>query len=101
VTKLFALSAIALTLATGTAFGETLTGVVSDAMCAKNPTKASSPDHAACAKKCINGGSPAVLIVSGKVYQVANATMLNAYAGKTVTVDGTVDNDVLTVKSVK
>ncbi len=101
VKKLATLTAIALTLATGTALGETFTGVVSDAMCAKNPAKASSPDHAACAKKCIDGGSPAVLIVNGKVYQVSNADTLNAYAGKTVTVDATVANDVLTVKSVK
>lgn len=99
--KLTALSALALTLATGTAFGESFTGVVSDAMCAKNPAKASAPTHAACTKKCIDGGSPAVLIVSGKVYQVANADTLNAYAGKTITVDASVSNDVLTVKSVK
>lgn len=98
--KLTALAALAFTLGTGTAFGESLTGVVSDAMCAKNPAKASSPDHAACAQKCIKGGSPAVLIVGDKVYQVSNPERLNAYAGKKVTVDGTVDNGVLTVKSV-
>ena len=100
--KLAILSALALTLAAGTACAETLTGVVSDAMCAKNPAKASAPTHAACAKKCMDGGSPAVLIVnSSKVYQVSNADTLSAYAGKTITVDGTVTNDVLTVKSVK
>ena len=100
--KKLALSALALTLATGTACAETFTGVVSDAMCAKNAAKASAPTHAACAKKCIDGGSPTVLIVnSSKVYQVANADMLSAYAGKTITLYGTVTNEVLSVKSVK
>lgn len=99
--KTATLAVLALTLATGTALADTYTGVVSDAMCSKNPAKASSPAHAACAKKCIDGGSPAVLIVNGKVYQVANADMLNPYAGKTITVDADAAKDVLTVKSVK
>ncbi len=99
--RLLALSAIALPLLTGTAFAESFTGVVSDAMCAKNPTKASSPDHAACAKKCIDGGSPAVLIVEGKVYPVSNPDTLKAFAGKSVTVDGTLADGTLTVNSVK
>lgn len=96
------LAALTAILATSTAFAETLTGVVADAMCAKNPAKASKPEHAACAKKCIDGGSPAVLIVGEKVYTVSNPDTLNAYAGKKVTVDGTIGSDgVLTVKSVK
>lgn len=99
--KLVTLTALTLMFATGTALADTFTGVVSDAMCANNPTKASSPSHAACAKKCIDGGSPAVLIVNGKVYQVANAEKLNSYAGKTVTVDASVAKDVLTIKSIK
>ena len=84
--------AIALPLLTGTAFADTFTGVVSDAMCSKN---------AACARKCIDGGSPAVLIVKGKVLTVSNPDTLKPYAGKTVTVDGTLAEGTLTVKSVK
>jgi hypothetical protein len=99
--KLAAFAALAFTLCAGSAFAETFTGVVSDAMCAKNPTKASSPDHAACAKKCIEGGTPAVLIVDGKVYQVSNPDTLKKYAGDKVTVDASVDNGTLTIKSVK
>ncbi len=99
--RLLASCVIALPLLTGTAFAETLTGVVSDAMCAKDPAKASKPDHAACARKCINDGSPAVLIVEGKVYPVANPDTLKSFAGKTVTVDGTLADGTLTVKSVK
>lgn len=99
--KLAALAAVAFTLCAGSAFAETLTGVVSDAMCAKNPMKASSPEHAACARKCIEGGSPAVLIVNGKVYQVSNPDTLKKYAGEKITVDASVDNGTLTIRSVK
>lgn len=99
--KLAAFAAVAFTVCAGSAFAETFTGVVSDAMCAKNPTKASSPDHAACAKKCIEGGSPAVLIVDGKVYQLSNPDKLKDYAGQKITVDASVDNGTMTIKSVK
>jgi len=99
--KLAAFAAVAFTLCAGSALAETFTGVVSDAMCAKNPAKASSPDHAACAKKCIEGGSPAVLIVHDKVYQVSNPDMLKKYAGEKITVDASLDNGTLTITSVK
>lgn len=99
--RISVVTALALSFATAAALGQSFTGVVSDAMCAKNPAKASSPSHAACAKKCIEGGSPAVLIVEGKVYPVSNPDTLKAYAGQKVTVDGTLDNGTLTVKSVK
>ncbi len=99
--KLAVAAAVAFTLCAGSAFAETFTGVVSDAMCAKNPAKASSPDHAACAKKCIEGGTPAVLIVEGKVYPVSNPDTLKDYAGQKITVDASVDNGTLTIKSVK
>jgi hypothetical protein len=46
-------------------------------------------------------GSPAVLIVGNKIYNVANAGKLNPYAGKTVTVDGKLTGNTITVMSVK
>jgi hypothetical protein len=101
VKKLAALTVLTLSLTSVGAFAESFTGVVSDAMCAKNPAKASSAAHAACAKKCMDGGSPAVLIVGDKVYKIANPDKLTAFAGKTVTVDGSIDSDTITVKSVK
>jgi hypothetical protein len=71
-------------------------------MCAHNDlAKASGPNHTDCAKKCIGMGSPAVLIVGTKIYSVSNSSKLNAFAGKTVTVDGTLAGDTLTVTSVK
>jgi hypothetical protein len=100
VKKLIALTALSLVF-TASAFAETFTGTVSDAMCAKNPAKAGSPDHAECAKKCIGMGSPAVLVVGDKVYKISNPDKLTAFAGKKVTVDGTLAADTITVSSVK
>lgn len=100
--KLVALSILSISfLSAGAAMAESYTGIVSDAMCAKDVAKASKPEHAACAKKCIGMGSPAVLIVGDKVIKVSNPKKLDAYAGKTVTVDGTMSNGTLTVASVK
>ena len=99
--KISAVAVLALSFCTVSALAETYTGVVSDAMCAKNPAKASAPEHAACAKKCIEGGSPAVLIVGSKVYQVTNRDKLDAYAGKKITVDASMDNGALKINSVK
>ena len=101
VKKISAVTVLALSFCAASAMAESYTGVVSDAMCAKNPAKASSEGHAACAKKCIEGGSPAVLIVGDKVYQVSNPDTLNSYAGKKVTVDATMDNGSLKINSVK
>lgn len=100
--KLVALSILSLSfLSAGAAMAESFTGVVSDAMCAKDTAKASKPEHAACAKKCIGMGSPAVLIVGTTVYKVSNPEKLTAFAGKTVTVDGKLDAGTITVASVK
>jgi hypothetical protein len=99
--KLAAVTAVALSFACTGAFAESLTGYVSDAMCAKDPHKVASDDHAACAQKCIQGGEKPVLVVGEKVYTITNPDTLVFHAGHKVTVDGDVKGDALTVKSVK
>jgi hypothetical protein len=100
--KLVAATALVLSFASTGAFAQVLTGYVSDAMCAADPHKVSSADHAACAQKCIKGGEKPVLVVDGKtVYTITNPQMLVAHAGHKVTVEGDVNNGSLTVKSVK
>ena len=100
--KLVALSVLGISFVSASAaMAQTFKGVVSDAMCASDVNKASKPDHAACAKKCIGMGSPAVLIVGTTVYKVSNPEKLTAYAGKTVTVDGKLDAGSITIASVK
>jgi hypothetical protein len=99
--KLATLTAIALSFAATGAYAETLTGYVADAMCAKDPHKVSSADHADCAKKCIAGGEKPVLVVGEKtVYTITNPDILVPHAGEKVTVEGTVKGSALTVKSV-
>jgi hypothetical protein len=99
--KLATITALALSFAATGAYAESLTGYVADAMCAKDPHKVSSADHAACAKKCIQGGEKPVLVVGEKVYTITNPDILVPHAGHHVTVEGTVKDDALTVKSVK
>jgi hypothetical protein len=58
--------------------------------------------NAACAKKCIDGGSPAVLVTDdGKVYKFADQSKVVEHAGMKVTVTGKVSGDTITVDSVK
>jgi hypothetical protein len=100
--KFLAVSIVGLSFLSVSAMAETFRGVVSDSMCAHNDIKkASTAGHTDCAKKCIGMGSPAVLIVGTRIYNVSNAAKLNAFAGKTVVVDGTVSGDTITVASVK
>ena len=99
--RIAALATLVATFTAAPLLAESFTGWVSDAMCAKDPAKVASADHAACAKKCIEGGSPAVLVVNGKVYQISNPDMLKDHAGEKVTVDASLDNGTLTIKSIK
>ena len=99
--KLVAITALVLSFAATGAYAETLTGWVADAMCAKDPHKVASADHADCAKKCIAGGEKPVLVVGDKVYAVSNPDILVPHAGEKVTVVADVKGDAVTVKSVK
>lgn len=78
---------------------ETFTGVVMDQKCSG---VAAMKADSACIEKCIKGGSPAVLVApDGKVYKIANQDKIVSSAGKTVSVDGKLDKDTITVASVK
>ena len=100
--KLLVLMMMVATISTTFAFKfdkTTLTGYIGDAMCAAKG-KANSPDHAACAAKCIKGGSAAVLVVGDKVYAISNQKKVIKFAGKKVTVEGTVTDDSIDVTSI-
>jgi len=74
-------------------------GFVEDEMCS---TKPEMKGNAACAQRCIKGGSPAVLITEeGKIYKIANQPKIVEFAGKNVTVSGALKDDTITVASVK
>jgi len=75
------------------------TGFVEDTSCASKP---GMKDNAGCAKSCIKGGSPAVLVTAdGKVYKIANQDKIVAHAGETVTVTADLKDDTLTIATVK
>jgi hypothetical protein len=74
-------------------------GFVEDTACS---TKPEMKGDAACAQKCIKGGSPAVLVTEdGKIYKIANQDKIVASAGMNVTVKGKLKGDTLTVDSVQ
>ena len=74
-------------------------GTIMDEKCSTNEKMR---DDAACAARCIKGGSPAVLVTSeGKIYKIADQDKVVAHAGHKVTITGTVDGDTIKVDSVK
>jgi hypothetical protein len=96
--KLTVLATLALGLS-AVAMAAEFKGFVEDTKCS---TKPAMKADAACAKKCIKGGSPAVLVTAdGTIYKIANQDQIVAHAGENVTVTGTVKDDTITVASVK
>ena len=64
-----------------------VTGQVLDITCAK-----AGHGDAACASKCIEGGTPAVVVTAdGKIYEVAEQAKVAPHAGMKITVTGTID----------
>jgi hypothetical protein len=94
---------IIMILSTGLMFSfrapdEHFTGYIGDSSCAASKSDMGALDaRIACVKKCIKGGAAAVLVVGDKVYKIANQKAVIKFAGKNVTVDGTVDKDTITV----
>ncbi len=96
--KLTAIAALALGLA-ASGMATEFKGFVEDQMCAGKPEMKGDAD---CAKKCIKGGSPAVLVTEdGKIYKIADQAKIVAHAGMNVTVNGSLKGDTITVVSVK
>lgn len=96
--KLTTVAALALGLA-AFAMAADFKGFVEDEMCSTKPAMKGDSD---CAKKCIKGGSPAVLVsTDGKIYKIANQDKITSHAGENVTVKGTLKGDTITVASVE
>jgi hypothetical protein len=75
-------------------------GYVTDAKCAK--AGKAGEDHAACAKKCIEGGEAAVLVTDKdhKTLAIDNADAIKGHEGHHVTVTGVVTGDSIHVEKV-
>jgi len=73
-------------------------GYVIDESCAAKPAM---KGNEACARKCIRGGSPAVLLGEGdKVYKLDDQAKVTEHAGHKVKVSGTLSGDTIKVEKV-
>jgi hypothetical protein len=90
---------VVLGLATISAMAADVTGYIVDKNCS---TKKEMLGDEACAKRCLGRGAPAVLATEdGKIYTITNQDKVKDAAGKKVTVTGKIENDAITVDSVK
>jgi len=75
------------------------TGYIIDESCASKPAM---KGNEACARKCIKGGSPAVLLAEdAKVYKLDDQAKAVEHAGHKVKVSGTLDGDTIKIESIK
>ena len=86
---------------------ETMTGQITDSMCKAKHEEAAEgagkmADHD-CTVSCVKGGSKYVLLVDGKIYQIANQTFADVekLAGQTVKMTGDIQGDAITVSKVE
>jgi hypothetical protein len=75
----------------------TWTGFISDEHCG---VKSANEGHAECAKKCIASGKATVLVVGDKMYKISDPAKVAEYIGQKVTIKGSLEGDVVTVKKV-
>ena len=74
-------------------------GYIIDESCASKPAMKGSE---ACARKCIKGGSPAVLLsADDKVYKLDDQAKVSEHAGHKVIVTGALNGDTIKVESIK
>ena len=106
--KKFALAVVAAAvLGTAPLQAETWKGTITDSMCGvkhsaeKHGDKAA--DHAACVKKCVEGGGSYVFVSANKVHPIANQDFaaLKTHAGQEVTLTGEMKNDKLVVSKIE
>ncbi len=90
--SLFAMSAMA----------EKYSGTISDAKCGMAHADASEKSMK-CVQGCVKGGQAPVLVVDGKVYKIADdsKTKVMDHLGHKVEVDGKIEGETITIKSVK
>ena len=75
------------------------TGYMIDEVCA---AKTAMKGNEACARKCIKGGSPAVLLTAeGKVYKLDDQAKAIEHAGHKVKVTGDLTGDTIKIESIK
>ena len=83
------------------ATADQMTGYVSDAHCGAAHSSPSAA-NTKCIDKCLKGGSDPVLVSDGKVMKIDDSSKdkAKAYAGKNVTIDGSMDGDMVKISSI-
>jgi len=85
---------LALFLATAallTAADQTFTGAVTDSMCGKDHSAMKMGANANCATACVKAGAKYALLAGQKVYTLSDQSAPEKFAGKQVTVSGSLD----------
>jgi hypothetical protein len=100
----FALVTAGLLLTTSLAIAQadqTLTGIVSDAMCGKTHMMKGA-SAATCTRECIKEGSDYALVVGDKVYTLkGDKTAIDKFAGANVVIKGKLSGNTVTMESIK
>ena len=94
---------ILLALAAASTFAAEISGFIADSSCGAKHAAGTAAD-AKCAQGCIKKGGEAVLVTKdGKVYKIDSASQAKAkqFAGKTVSVNGSVSGDTLSIESIQ
>jgi hypothetical protein len=102
-----AVAAVLLSSVVSGAAEQVWTGNISDSACGKKHEEAAEgngvmPDRD-CTQACVRGGSKYVLVVDGKVFQIANQDNkdLAVHAGHHVKVTGELKGDAITVSKIE
>jgi hypothetical protein len=86
-------------LASSFSLAADFTGYIIDESCS---TKPAMKGNEACAKKCIKGGSAAVLLTAdGKVLKLDDQAKVSEHAGHKVVVTGNINGDTIKVDSIR
>ena len=81
------------------AAGADFAGYIIDQACAAKPAMKGSE---ACARKCIKGGSPAVLLsADAKVYKLDDQAKVVEHAGHKVKITGKLDGETIQVETIQ
>ncbi|HUA82637.1 MAG TPA: DUF5818 domain-containing protein [Bryobacteraceae bacterium] len=94
---------VLLALAAASAFAAEVNGFIADSNCGAKHAAGTAAD-AKCSQGCIKKGAAAVLVTKdGTVYKIADDSQAKAkaFAGKTVSVNGSVEGDTLTISSIQ
>jgi hypothetical protein len=84
------------------AAADQMTGYISDAHCGAKHTSPSAANTKCVKDMCINGGADPVLVSDGKVMKFDDASKekAKAFAGKNVSIDGSMDGDAVKISSI-